>query len=79
MPSVGMGTRYGPDAPLVPSTVDDGKNGWTPIMVGEADGERRLLRIKDWVGGTGTKPATGYIGGATATGLVSKANAFNFA
>src|SRR5690606_9877474 len=27
-----------------------------------ADGERRVLRIDDWAGGQGTKPATGYLG-----------------
>lgn len=55
-----------------------GPNGWTPIIVGEADGTRTLMRVADWVGGKGTKPATGYIGPANATGLVARAAAFNF-
>lgn len=55
----------------------DGLNGWTPILAGEADGTRTLIKVADWAGGEGTKPATGiYIG---TTGYVStKAAAFNF-
>ena len=42
---------------------DDGKTGWTPHMAILPDGNRRVVRIIDWVGGEGTKPATGmYIG-----------------
>ena len=55
-----------------------GPNGWTPLMVGEADGTRTLVRVVDWVGGKGTKPAVGYLGGTGSTGLVAKASAFNF-
>lgn len=56
-----------------------GPNGWTPIMAGELDGTRSLLKVVDWVSGKGTKPALGYVGGAGATGLVAaKADAFNF-
>lgn len=40
-----------------------GTNGWSPILAVESDGERRVLRLVDWTGGTGTKPATGsYLG-----------------
>ena len=40
-----------------------GSNGWTAIEAVVSDGERRVRRITDWVGGTGTKPATGaYLG-----------------
>ena len=47
----------------------DGDNGWSPILSIESDDDRRVLRIVDWAGGEGTKPATGdYIG---PTGLVS--------
>lgn len=47
----------------------DGDDGWSPIFAIETDGERRVLLISDWTGGTGTKPATGsYIG---STGLVT--------
>lgn len=55
-----------------------GPNGWTPLMVGEADGTRTLVRVVDWVGGKGDKPAVGYLGGTGSTGLVAKAAAFNF-
>lgn len=46
-----------------------GSNGWSPIFSLVSDGERRVYRVSDWAGGSGTKPATGqYVG---ATGLVS--------
>lgn len=46
----------------------DGTNGWSPILSLIVDGERRVLQISDWTGGTGSEPASGsYIG---ATGLV---------
>lgn len=55
----------------------NGNNGWTPILAGEADGARTLIKVSDWTGGQGTKPAIGmYIG---TTGYVAtKAQAFNF-
>lgn len=41
----------------------DGFNGWSPILSVKTDGDRRVLRVEDWTGGTGVKPATGdYIG-----------------
>lgn len=47
----------------------DGSNGWTPVFANVADGSRFVQQITDWVGGEGTKPATGkYVG---ATGLVT--------
>lgn len=55
-----------------------GLNGWTPVLAGEADGTRTLLKVADWYGGKGEKPALGYIGAAGATSLVAKAAAFNF-
>lgn len=46
---------------------DQGDKGWSPAFAIEADGARRVLRVVDWVGGAGGKPATGdYVG---ATGL----------
>ena len=49
----------------------DGDNGWSPVFAAVADGERRVLQLVDWTGGTGTKPSTGlYVG---ATGLVALA------
>ena len=46
---------------------DPGADGWSPVLAGAIDGERRVLQVIDWVGGEGTKPATGYVG---TTGLV---------
>jgi len=46
-----------------------GTNGWSPVLAVVSDGERRVLQVADWQGGTGTKPATGlYVG---TTGLVA--------
>lgn len=39
----------------------DGDAGWTPVTALSSDGERRVLRIIDYVGGAGDKP-TGNIG-----------------
>ncbi len=45
----------------------DGVDGWAPVLAVVADGARRVLQVNDWIGGSGTKPATGgYVG---ATGL----------
>ena len=47
---------------------DDADDGWSPVFSVVSDGERRVLQVSDWVGGTGTKPTTGqYVG---TTGLV---------
>lgn len=47
----------------------NGLNGWSPVLAVATDGERRVLRVTDWAGGTGTKPTTGlYIG---VSGLVA--------
>lgn len=47
----------------------NGTNGWTPVLANVSDGARRVQRVTDWTGGTGTKPASGkYIG---ATGYVT--------
>lgn len=49
-----------------------GTNGWSPILANVADGERRVLRLVDWTGGTGTKPAVptdNYIGPTGFTNL----------
>lgn len=47
-----------------------GTDGWTPMFTLEVDGERRVMRITDWTGGTGTKPGTGYL---SASGLSATA------
>lgn len=46
-----------------------GDEGWSPVLAVVTDGARRVYQVADWVGGEGTKPASGdYVG---ATGLVS--------
>lgn len=46
---------------------EDGGAGWSPVFAAVSDAARRVLQVVDWVGGEGTKPATGdYVG---ATGL----------
>lgn len=46
-----------------------GESAWSPVLAAATDGARRVHRVVDWTGGTGSKPATGsYIG---ATGFVS--------
>lgn len=60
----------GPDGPTgaTGAAGTNGNNGWTPVFAVASDGERRVLRVTDWTGGQGTKPATGkYVG---STGLV---------
>lgn len=43
--------------------------GWSPLIRGESDGDRRVLYVYGWTGGIGTQPETrGYIG---TTGLVA--------
>lgn len=40
-----------------------GDDGWTPIFQVIEHGNRRVLRVSDWVGGTGTSPLIGgYVG-----------------
>lgn len=53
-----------------------GVNGWTPSIGTEVRGADELvLRIIDWTGGSGTKPAVGYL---SSTGLVTNiSNATN--
>jgi hypothetical protein len=47
--------------PGTPGT--NGVNGWSPIFAVVADGERRVLQVTDWTGGTTGKPSTGvYVG-----------------
>lgn len=58
----------GPQGPQG-DTGPQGYKGWSPTFAVVSDGSRRVLQVNDWVGGAGTKPATGdYVG---ATGLVS--------
>jgi len=47
---------------------DQGNAGWSPVFANESDGARRVLKVTDWTGGAGTKPAINkYVG---LTGLV---------
>lgn len=51
-----------------------GNNGWSPVLSLVTDGARRVLQVYDWVGGTGSKPATGsYIGASGLTGVLASA------
>jgi len=46
-----------------------GNAGWSPVVSLISDGNRRVLQVSDWVGGSGSPPAIGgYIG---SSGLVS--------
>lgn len=36
----------------------NGFNGWSPILAVVTDGQRRVLQIVDWTGGSGSKPST---------------------
>ena len=58
------------------ATGASGANGWTPSLRTEVRGTDELvLRIIDWTGGSGTKPAVGYL---SSTGLVANiSNATN--
>jgi hypothetical protein len=66
-------------SPGAASTVPgpEGNDGWSPIFAGELDGTRTVIKVADWTGGEGTKPAVGqYIG--TAGYVATKTAAFNF-
>lgn len=52
---------------ILPVTM--GNTGWSPVLSLVSDGNRRVLRLISWVGGSGTPPVSGnYIG---LSGLVS--------
>ncbi|MGE6693358.1 hypothetical protein ACQKE8_13045 [Sphingobium limneticum] len=62
-------------ASTIPGPV--GNAAWSPMLAGEADGVRTLIKVIDWFGGQGDKPAAGmYIGAAGY--VTTKAAAFNF-
>lgn len=54
----------------------NGFNGWSPVITVVPRGDDYVLRLNNWIGGTGTPPTTtGYL---SATGIVSNiANATN--
>lgn len=74
------GATVGAGGKLDPFAADQGPQGakgWSPVFAGELDGVRTLLKLADWMGGEGSKPATGmYIGPAGY--VMAKADAFNF-
>lgn len=41
---------------------EPGGTGWTPILAVQNIGSRSLLRVVQWIGGTGDQPAIGYMG-----------------
>jgi hypothetical protein len=43
----------------------DGNDGWTPVFAVVTDGDRKVQRVTDWTGGSGTKPTTGLYVGVT--------------
>lgn len=44
----------------------DGSNGWTPVFAIISDGERRVLQLQNWTGGSGITPGNeGYYLGAS--------------
>ena len=54
-----------------------GTNGWSPVPAAVEDGERRVIQIVDWTGGTGTKPAVDqYISTSGLTSTLADATDF---
>ncbi len=72
--TIGSATRAAGGKPI-PIPITDGANGWSPVLSAEVDGTRSYVKVGDWTGGTGAKPAVGYLG---ASGIVAaKADAVN--
>lgn len=68
--TTGPATIYGPRTAAgwpagIPLT---GYSGWSPLFAVAADGDRRVLKVVDWTGGEGAKPASGLFVGTS--GLV---------
>jgi len=61
----------------MPSERINGTSGWTPVFTPEQDGTRSLLKVADWMGGSGTKPTIGMYLAASGY-ITAKAQAFNF-
>lgn len=56
------------------SAGSDGNDGWSPVFAIASDGARRVLQVDDWVGGEGSKPATGdYVGASGLTSTIGDA------
>lgn len=71
--SVALRGKAGLD-PVAPDNGLNGASAWTPLFAIEAEGTARYLKVVDWTGGSGPKPATGYVGTA---GITTKADAPN--
>jgi hypothetical protein len=57
-----------------PGEAENGDDGWSPVLTGVVDGERVVMQIGDWIGGTGIKPAIGqYISTTGLTGNIAEA------
>jgi hypothetical protein len=53
---------------------EPGNDGWSPVFGIAESGAARVLRLVDWVGGEGTKPATGdYVGASGLTSNIAEA------
>jgi hypothetical protein len=53
---------------------EDEEDGWTPVLSIYTDGARRVQKVVDWTGGTGTKPAIDrYVGVSGFTTVVADA------
>lgn len=56
------------------AALSTGPAGWSPRFGLVSDGERRVLQVQDWIGGGGTKPATGdYVGNTSYVSDISSA------
>lgn len=59
------GFRVIPKVALAAALASSGANGWTAVHALVSDGDRRVLQLVDYVGGTGTKPTANlnsYVG-----------------
>ena len=64
-----VGSYPGQTLNLVLPRGDQGDPGWTPVFAAVESGTKKVLQIIDWLGGVGSKPATGlYVG---SSGLVA--------
>lgn len=52
-----------------------GSNGWTAVLAIEFDGARAVMKVVDWAGGEGAKPAVGLYVGSGSTLVSDIANA----
>lgn len=56
------------------ATGTDGTNGWAALYAVVEDGDRRVLQVSGWTGGTGTEPSSGsYVGSSGLVPLIADA------